>query len=106
MFRPAWNSSAHSPELPGNAEVAKLREVDRMASSPLLRKMTLRLPRALWPIPKSYGHVFAIDEQGRVLEDLQDPDGAYPETTGATETADRLYIQSLDARGIGWVARR
>jgi hypothetical protein len=67
--------------------------------------MTMRLPRALWPIPKAYGHVFAIDEQGHVLEDLQDPAGAYPETTGATETRDRLYIQSLDARVIGWVPR-
>ena len=31
--------------------------------------------------------------------DLQDPSGAYPETTGATETADRLYIHSLHAHG-------
>jgi len=32
---------------------------------------------------------------------LQDPSGAYPETTGVTETADRLYIQNLHAKGIG-----
>jgi len=80
--------------------------VDKMAGSPFLRKLTLRLPRALWPIPKSYGHVFAIDEQGHVVEDLQDPTGEIPETTGATETADRLYIQSLHARVIGWLPRR
>jgi hypothetical protein len=80
--------------------------VDRMAGSPFLRRLTLRLPRALWPIPQPYGHVFAIDEQGRVLEDLQDPAGAYPETTGATETSGRLYIQSLHANAIGWLARR
>jgi sugar lactone lactonase YvrE len=80
--------------------------VDKMAGTPFLRKLTLRLPRALWPIPPSYGHVFAFDEQGRVLEDLQDPSGAYPETTGAAETADRLYIQSLHAQVIGWLPRR
>ena len=46
-------------------------------------------------VGQPYGHVFAIDESGAVVEDLQDPTGAYPETTGATETADRLYIHSL-----------
>jgi hypothetical protein len=65
----------------------------------------LRLPRFLLPTGKPYGHVFAIDETGRVTEDLQDPSGAYPETTGATETADRLYIHSLNARVMGWVPR-
>ena len=40
-----------------------------------------------------------------VVEDLQDPSGAYPETTGATETADRLYIHSLHAHAIGWMPR-
>ena len=33
------------------------------------------------------------------------PIGAYPETTGATETADRLYIHSLHAPAIGWLPR-
>jgi sugar lactone lactonase YvrE len=78
---------------------------DGLAQSPFLRKVLLRLPRFLLPLGQSYGHVFAIDENGRVTEDLQDPSGAYPETTGATETADRLYIHSLHARTIGWVPR-
>jgi sugar lactone lactonase YvrE len=77
---------------------------DKLARKPFFRKVTLRLPRFLWPIAKSYGHVFAIDEDGRVVADLQDPSGAYPETTGATETADRLYIQSLHSHSIGWMA--
>jgi hypothetical protein len=47
--------------------------------------------------------VFAIDEEGHVTADLQDPSGAYPETTGATETADRIYIHSLNAQAIGWL---
>lgn len=78
---------------------------DEVARKPFLRKLLLRLPRFLWPLPKSYGHVFAIDEDGRVVDDLQDPSGAYPQTTGATETADRLYIQSLHAHAIGWLPR-
>jgi sugar lactone lactonase YvrE len=78
---------------------------DSLAERPFLRKVLLRLPRGWLPLGKPYGHVFAIDEDGRVVEDLQDPTGAYPETTGATETAQRLYIHSLHAPTIGWLAR-
>lgn len=79
--------------------------IDRMAAQPWLRKLTLRLPRALWPIPKAYGHVIAFNEEGQVLADLQDPSGHYPETTAVTETADRLYIQSLHAQALGWLPK-
>ena len=78
---------------------------DSLAERPFLRKILLRLPRFLVPLGQSYGHVFAIDEDGRVTASLQDPSGAYPEATGATETADRLYIHSLHAHGIGWLPR-
>jgi len=78
---------------------------DGLARKPFLRKVLLRLPRAWLPLGEYHGHVFAIDEDGRVTEDLQDPAGAYPETTGATETADRLYIHSLHARSLGWRPR-
>ncbi len=78
---------------------------DSLAERPFFRKVLLRLPRFLLPLGNSYGHAFAIDEDGNVTEDLQDPAAAYPETTGATETADRLYIHSLHAHGIGWMQR-
>jgi hypothetical protein len=79
--------------------------IDKMSTQPLLRKMTLRLPRALWPIPKAYGHVVAFTEDGKIVADLQDPSGAYPETTAVTETADRLYVQSLHAKTLGWLPK-
>ncbi|TFW03185.1 SMP-30/gluconolactonase/LRE family protein [Oxalobacteraceae bacterium OM1] len=75
---------------------------DALAAKPFLRKVATRLPKALWPVPPAYGHVLALDESGKVVADLQDPSGAYPETTGVTETADRLYIQSLHAGALGW----
>lgn len=78
---------------------------DSLAEKPFLRKVLLRLPRSFVPLGQSYGHVFATDEEGHVTIDLQDPSGAYPETTGATETADRLYIHSLHAHGLGWLPR-
>ena len=78
---------------------------DNLADKPFMRKILLRLPRSLLPLGESYGHVFAVDEDGRVTADLQDPTGVYPETTGVTETAERLYIHSLHAHGVGWLPR-
>lgn len=79
--------------------------IDKLASQPFMRKLTLRLPRAMWPIPKTYGHVMAFTEDGKVVADLQDPSGSYPETTAVTETNDRIYIQSLHAKGLGWMPK-
>lgn len=77
--------------------------IDKFADKPFVRKVLLRLPKALWPVPKVYGHVIAFNEEGKVVANLQDPQGAYPETTAITETADRLYVQSLHAHGLGWL---
>jgi sugar lactone lactonase YvrE len=78
---------------------------DGLSRKPWMRKVLLRLPSALLPVGDPYGQVFAFDEAGHVVEDLQDPTGAYPQTTGVTETADRLYIHSLNAHQIGWMPR-
>jgi sugar lactone lactonase YvrE len=78
---------------------------DGLSDKPFMRKVLLRLPRAWLPVGKPYGHVFAFLENGQVTEDLQDPNGTYPQTTGVTETAERLYIHSLQSPSIGWVAR-
>ena len=77
--------------------------LDVAADKPWLRQMMIRLPRALWPVPPTYGHVIAFDESGRIVDDLQDPKGAYPETTAATEVNDKLFIQSLHAHSVGWM---
>jgi sugar lactone lactonase YvrE len=78
-------------------------DVDAMADKPFLRELTLPLPRALWPLPKRYGHAMAFTEDGTIVADLQDPSGAYPQTTGVTETAGRLYIQNLHLDVLGWM---
>lgn len=79
--------------------------IDFAAGHPWLRSLTMRLPRSLWPVPKAYGHVIAFDDEGKVVADLQDPDGLYPETTAVTEAGGRLFVQSLHARAIGWMER-
>lgn len=78
---------------------------DGLAQRPAMRKVLLRLPSGLLPVGEPRGHLFAFTEDGRVVEDLQDPTGAYPQTTGATETSDHLYIHSLTAPVIGWIPR-
>jgi sugar lactone lactonase YvrE len=80
--------------------------VDALMAHPFWKKVAFRLPRMLWPVPPAYGHVIAFEASGRIVADLQDPSGAYPETTGVTETGDRLYIQSLTARAIGYLDKR
>jgi sugar lactone lactonase YvrE len=79
--------------------------LDDVARKPFMRKLLLRLPSAMVPRPTLYGHVIAFDEDGQVLVDLQDPTGAFPKTTGITETADRLYVHTLNDRGLGWLPR-
>jgi sugar lactone lactonase YvrE len=69
--------------------------VDNLSGKPFLRKMIQRMPALLRPKAVPYGHIIAIDGSGKVLEDLQDPDGAYPINTSVTETKDYLYIGSL-----------
>lgn len=77
---------------------------DSAAERPFIPKVLLRLPRFLLPLGEPYGHIFAIDEAGRVTDDLQDPSDAY-DTTGATETAERaLHPQPAGAQA-GLAAR-
>lgn len=71
-------------------------DLDAMAQLPFMRQLMLRIPRFLWPTPKPYGHVIAFTEDGNVIDDLQDPSGKSPVTTGITESAGRLYVHSID----------
>ena len=75
--------------------------VDALSGWPLLREMSLRLPKSLWPVPPVYGHVMAFDASGREVADLQDPSGHIPETSGVTEHDGLLYVQSLHGGALG-----
>ncbi|HEX8615750.1 MAG TPA: SMP-30/gluconolactonase/LRE family protein [Telluria sp.] len=79
-------------------------DLDKMARKPFLRRMVLRIPRFLWVAPKPYGHVMAFSEDGTIIDDLQDPGGLSPLTTGATDIAGRLYIHNADGAALGWIA--
>lgn len=77
--------------------------LDRVAEHPFLRQMILRIPRFMWSMPRPLGHVIAFTEDGHIVADLQDATGHSPSTTGATETADRLYIQNVDGNSLSWL---
>lgn len=69
--------------------------LDALSGKPFLRKIIQRFPAFLRPKAASYGHIIAIDGNGTILYDLQDPAGTYPVNTSVTETKDYLYIGSL-----------
>jgi sugar lactone lactonase YvrE len=71
--------------------------VDKLSDKPFLRKLIQRMPKFARPKPVVYGHIIALDGNGKVVEDLQDPQGKYPINTSITETPDYLYIGSLAA---------
>lgn len=75
--------------------------VDKLAGKPFMRKAIQRMPAFMRPKAVAYGHIIAIDDKGKVLVDLQDPDGSYPINTSVIETKDYLYIGSLVAPVLG-----
>lgn len=71
--------------------------LDKVSGSPFMRKVIQRMPAFMRPKAVAYGHIIAIDDKGKVVADLQDPDGGYPINTSVTETKDYLYLGSLVA---------
>lgn len=69
--------------------------LDRLSDKPFIRKMIQRLPEAVKPKAVAYGHIIAVNGDGKVIADLQDPQAACPINTGVTETQRYLYIGSL-----------
>jgi len=79
------------------------KQLDDVAQKPFLRSLSLRLPKSMQLKAEPYGMVIQIDEDGKILQTLQDPSGAYPVTTGAIEGDGYLYITSLEAKGLARV---
>ncbi len=75
--------------------------LDELSDNPFLREVIQRMPSFLQPQAVAYGHIIAINEEGNVVEDLQDPHGSYPINTSVTESRDYLYIGSLVTPVIG-----
>lgn len=76
--------------------------VDKLHPYPFLKAQLSKLPKALWPKPKPYGLVLALDEQGKIVKSLHEPTGKHlKEITSAREYGDYLYLGSLHNDRIG-----
>lgn len=76
--------------------------LDFIQPYPFLTKLMSKLPRFLWPKPKPYGLVLALDEQGNILKSYQEPTGKHlKEITSALEYNGYLYLGSLHNDRIG-----
>ncbi|MEL7530742.1 MAG: SMP-30/gluconolactonase/LRE family protein [Bacteroidota bacterium] len=69
--------------------------LDALLPSPFIRKIVARLPDAVRPQPERYGFVLGIDQDGKVLYNLQDPSGAFAPVTSVQEENGILYLGSL-----------
>ena len=69
---------------------------DRMLPYPSLRKVVARLPKFFQPAPKRYSFVLGLDQQGRVVENLQNgsPD-CYAQIANVVEHNGALYFGSI-----------
>ena len=75
---------------------------DRILPHPFIRKMVLRLPKALRPAPKHYSFVLALDVNGKVVSNLQNgaPD-CYAEISNVVERDGALYFGSIAENTVG-----
>ncbi len=76
--------------------------LDMLHSHPFVKAQIAKLPQNLWPLPKPYGLVVALDEQGRITRSLHDPTGSHlGAITSAREYNGYLYLGSLHNDRIG-----
>lgn len=57
--------------------------------------MIQRLPAFLRPRALPFSHVIAINGDGEVVANFQDPDARYPTLTGVLETHDAYYLTTI-----------
>jgi sugar lactone lactonase YvrE len=79
--------------------------LDALAPYPFLRKVVLRLPRAVQPEPAPHALAVAVDEGGRIVETLQDASpGAFAPVTSVRESGGVLWLGSLERDAMGRIA--
>jgi sugar lactone lactonase YvrE len=69
---------------------------------PTMRKMVARLPKFMQPAPKRYSFVLGLDQQGRVVENLQNgsPD-CFAQIANVVEHNGALYFGSIGENTVG-----
>jgi len=80
-------------------------DLDWLMGKPFLRKVFMRLPSFLHPMPEKYSFVLGVDRDGAIVHNLQDPTGQYAPITSALEHEGKLYFGSIEMDAIGSIAR-
>ena len=76
--------------------------LDTLLPHPFLRKVVYRLPRFVQPGPKRYSFVLALDVNGKVVDNLQNPaSDCYAEIANVVEHNGALYFGSIGESTVG-----
>ena len=76
--------------------------LDFLLRHPFLRKMVMRLPNFLQPAIKRYAFVLALDKDGKVVRNLQDPSPqCFAEIANVVEHKGNLFFGSIGESAIG-----
>lgn len=77
-------------------------QADWLAPRPFIKSVMAKLPALLWPKPQPYAFVVQLDENGKMINSLQEPKGQHlREVTSAFERDGYLYLGSLHNDRIG-----
>lgn len=76
-------------------------DLDGLLDKPAIRKMISRLPASLQAAPENYGFVLGLDQNGKVVHNLQDPSRSYGQITSVQQFGNELYLGSLVEKAVG-----
>jgi len=79
--------------------------LDNMSDKPWLRKVVSRMPEILRPGAVPSSHVIAINGDGDVLMNLQDPEATFSTLTGVYESRTMLWLSSLVGNEVGVISK-
>lgn len=74
---------------------------DALAPYPLLRRAIWKLPKALHPKAVRYSFVLGLDLEGKVIRNLQNPNGQLAPVTSANEYDGKLFLGSVEDNQFG-----
>ncbi len=77
------------------------KNLDGLMPYPFLRNIVVRLPDFLQPKPVNYSFVIGLNSEGKVIYNLQDPNGKFAQITSVQQKGEQLYFGSLFENGIG-----
>jgi sugar lactone lactonase YvrE len=79
--------------------------LDQLLPHPFLRKVVFRLPSFLQPDIRRYAFVLGLDQNGRVVRNLQDPSPqCFAQIANVVEHKGKLYFGSIGEGAIGRMA--